>query len=161
MGIGEQGEAITPKVGVAVLLFENTGLDLFMLLGKRLSDHGKGQYSIPGGHVDMMEDLEVSCIREIFEETGLVISNVQKLEKYPYSATKFEETGKHYITLYFTADVVAGTLETKEPEKCEGWCWTNMNELINSPNPIGPLFKPLGKMLNDSDFIEYVKGLTK
>ena len=123
-------------VGVAVLIEDSEGR---ILLGQRKGSHGAGSWSVPGGHIDFGETPEHSCIRETFEETGLVIDNVQKHEV-SYTNVIFEE-GKHYITLFFTADVVDGTLALKEPDKCNGWKWFDLDSLPE------PLFGGLSELL--------------
>ncbi len=71
-----------PLVGVgAVVLNEDK-----ILLVKRLYPPGKGRWSIPGGLVEVGEDLEQAVIRELKEETNLdgtplgVVSVAQYIE---------------------------------------------------------------------------------
>jgi len=72
-----------PLVGVgAVVLNEDK-----ILLVKRLYPPGKGRWSIPGGLVEVGEDLEQAVIRELKEETNLdgiplgVVSVAQYIEE--------------------------------------------------------------------------------
>src|SRR5258707_8005405 len=43
------------------------------MLGQRGSDPMKGEWSLPGGAVDVGETLEAAVAREVFEETRLVV----------------------------------------------------------------------------------------
>ena len=51
----------TPKVGVGILFWRK---DLTILLGKRKGSHGSGQWSLPGGHMDIGESYLDCCKRE-------------------------------------------------------------------------------------------------
>jgi 8-oxo-dGTP diphosphatase len=62
-----------PKVGVGVMIFK----DGKVLLGKRKSSHGDGEYAWPGGHMEYMESFEECAKRETMEETGMQIRNVR------------------------------------------------------------------------------------
>jgi 8-oxo-dGTP diphosphatase len=70
----------TKKVGagVGVMIFS----DGKILLGKRHSDpqkadselHGEGTWTMPGGKLDFGESFEQGACREVFEETGIKLS---------------------------------------------------------------------------------------
>lgn len=123
-----------PKVGVGVML-RNDGK---ILLGKRKNAHGEGSWSFPGGHLEFKESWEACAKREVFEETGLEIKNLQFA-----TATNdiFEKEGKHYITIIIIADYAVGELQLKEPDKCEAWEWFSWENLPE------PLFVPIQNLL--------------
>ena len=56
-----------PIVGVAAVLF----LGDSVLLARRDKEPGKGQWSLPGGAVELGETLEEALKREVFEETSI------------------------------------------------------------------------------------------
>jgi mutator protein MutT len=58
-----------PIVGVGALLI----CDGKILLEKRKNEPGKGKWSIPGGLVELGEDVEQTVVREVKEETGLEV----------------------------------------------------------------------------------------
>ena len=68
--------------------------DTFLLVRRSSSDVGSGVYEMPGGSVDEGEELAGAAVRELMEETGIVISPDQ-LE--PLGIFEFHnvETGKH------------------------------------------------------------------
>jgi ADP-ribose pyrophosphatase YjhB (NUDIX family) len=60
---------IVPLVGVGVLLIRDHSL----LLVKRKYDPDAGYWSIPGGHLDLGEKVQIAAEREGFEETGFKV----------------------------------------------------------------------------------------
>lgn len=100
-----------------------------VLLGKRISSHGTGEYAWPGGHMEHMESFEGCAKREVREETGIEIKNVRfvrlmNLKQY---------APKHYVDIGLAADWESGEPQVMEPEKCEGWAWYALDAL---PEPL-------------------------
>ncbi len=61
-----------PSVTVDIVVFGyDGGKQLKMLLIRRGSDPYKGHWALPGGFVDLDEDLEQAAFRELEEETGV------------------------------------------------------------------------------------------
>lgn len=105
-----------PMVGVAVIVVK----DGKVLLGKRLNSHGAGAWAFPGGHLEFGETVEDCAKREVFEETGLAVTNL-KFES--LTNDLFEKEEKHYITLFVRGEYVSGEAIVKEPDKCLKWEW--------------------------------------
>ena len=59
-----------PVVGVGAVVLDD---DNRVLLVKRAHEPLKGEWSLPGGAVELGETLEAAVLREILEETGLII----------------------------------------------------------------------------------------
>jgi 8-oxo-dGTP diphosphatase len=120
---------IRPGVGVVVILkYQNN-----VLLGKRKGAHGEGDWAFPGGHLELNESIEECGKREVFEETGIDLSNITPSCK-GYTNDIFATEKKHYITLY--NEYILDILQTpilKEPEKCFEWKWYDVNNL---PEPL-------------------------
>lgn len=119
-------------VGVGVLIKKNNKI----LLGKRVSKHGKGTWSPPGGKLDEGESFEACAKREVKEECGIDIDNVKFLT---CTNNIFSEEGVHTITLFMTADYVSGEPQVLEPDKLQDWRWFE-----NLPEP---LFLPVINLL--------------
>ena len=115
-----------PAVGVATIVIKNKKI----LLGKRLNSHRAGAWAFPGGHLELNESIEDCAKREVFEETGLLIKNLQRAA---FTNDIFEEEKKHYVTLFVVSEYDSGNLQLKEPDKCEKWDWFNWNEF---PEPL-------------------------
>jgi 8-oxo-dGTP diphosphatase len=121
-----------PKVGVAILVVK----DGQALLGKRKNAHGEGQWASPGGHLEFGETIETCVKRELMEETGLVpLSQKQG----PWTNDLFGP--KHYITCWVFVPEFEGTVELKEPHKCEVWGWFDWDDLPE------PLFLPMQNLI--------------
>jgi 8-oxo-dGTP diphosphatase len=58
-----------PVLGVGAVMFDGDQV----LLVKRAHEPLKGQWSLPGGAVEVGETLEAAVIREVAEETGLEV----------------------------------------------------------------------------------------
>jgi 8-oxo-dGTP diphosphatase len=110
-----------PRVGIAVMIFK----DGKVLLGKRKGSHGEGEYASPGGHLEYMESFAGCAIREVREECGLEITNIRFLMLANILAYK----PKHYVHITLLADWKSGEPEVREPDKCEGWQWYDVNKL--------------------------------
>jgi mutator protein MutT len=59
-----------PLVAAAAILTRDDGK---ILLVKRGEDPGKGLWGLPGGYVEIDETIEQALVRELREETGLVM----------------------------------------------------------------------------------------
>ena len=122
------------KVGTGVMIFK----DGKVLIGKRKSKLGEGDYSFPGGHLEHSE-LIVDCIkRETMEECGVLIKNVKFLSV----ANIRDYPPRHYIGFGFTAELLSGEPKVMEPDKLVNWEWYDLNELPE------PLFIPTKIMID-------------
>jgi ADP-ribose pyrophosphatase YjhB (NUDIX family) len=88
-----------PTVGVAVVLLEDAGL----LLGRRKD----GGWCIPCGHVEWDESVEQAAIREMQEETGLVVS----LQGIVAVRSNFHDTENQTVGVWYRGKHEAGTLQ--------------------------------------------------
>jgi len=110
-----------PKVGVGVIVVKEGKV----LLCERLSSHGAGTYSIPGGHMEFGESFEDTARREVEEETGLKDILVKDL----VCVSNDRVYEKHFITIGMLADWTSGEPVAMEPEKARNWAWYAPEEL--------------------------------
>lgn len=128
-----------PKVGVGVLLIKGRQL----LLGLRHGSHGSGTWHPPGGHIEYGEAVEQTAIREVAEETGITI---HQLQQGSWTNDVFVEEKKHYITVYMISRNFSGEAKVLEPDKCSQWQWFDYQDLPS------PLFLPLRNLIETGEF---------
>ena len=104
-----------PQVGTAIILTK----DNKVLLMKRKGSHSPGTWSTPGGHLDFGETLEGCAAREAKEEVGVEVVDIRFRA---VTNDVFEETGKHYITVWLEGKAVGGPFIASNGEVEEiGW----------------------------------------
>jgi len=111
------------KTGIGVILYR----DGKILMGKRINSHAP-KFSIPGGHLEVGETFEESAIREVKEETGILIRN-PKVIAVTNNLETYEQEKLHYVSVILLATDFSGEAKTNEPNKCEAWNWYNPNNL--------------------------------
>ena len=95
-----------PIVGVGAIIIQNGKI----LLEKRKNDPGRGKWSIPGGIVELGESLEQTVIREVQEETGLVVDAPELIDVVGQAA--LDESGKvkyHFVIVDYLVKLKGGT----------------------------------------------------
>jgi len=129
-----QGLGPRPHIGLGIYILNDKGE---VLLGKRKGSHGSGQYAPPGGHLEFGETFEEAARKEIEEETGLRIENIELF--YVDNNLEYIETDrKHYVTLSFKTKHLGGEPQLREPEKCESWEWYSPSK---PPSPLAEFAK--------------------
>ena len=117
---------LAPLVGVGTMILR----DGKVLLGRRKGSHGAESFGWAGGHLKFGETLEQGAIREVSEETGLVVSSLKLL-----CISNIIDYGKHYLDIEFLAEVEPGQPQVLEPHRVESWDWYSFEDLPS------PLFK--------------------
>jgi ADP-ribose pyrophosphatase YjhB (NUDIX family) len=122
-------------VGVGVFIFNEKSELLLMKRGPK-SKNEIGAWIVPGGTVDFGETLREAAIREVREELAVDIEITDQLPAYE---VLLPEESQHWVTNVFSAKIISGTPEIKEPEKCEALGWFSLNAL---PSPIARASTP-------------------
>ncbi|CAG8885844.1 unnamed protein product [Penicillium egyptiacum] len=99
-----------PKVGVSVFVRNNGGK---FVLGKRLGSTGAGTWALPGGHLEFGESLETCAAREVLEETGLVVQDLQFLT---VVNSVMHTEGRHYAVVFFGGYISEKDGEAYQPQ---------------------------------------------
>ncbi|KAK3717375.1 hypothetical protein LTR37_005764 [Vermiconidia calcicola] len=149
--------ASPPRVGIGVFVFKSRD-DPRFCFGLRKGSHGSGTWSLPGGHLEYGESFERCAVREIAEETGLEIEDVQFLTAVN---TPFSQESVHYVTILMTAyakaeadgaipepKILIVIVQLLEPDKCEEWRWCSLREMIRMHDlESDRLFEPLSSLI--------------
>jgi len=93
-----------PHIGVTadVVLFARVAGDLHVLLIERGQHPYKGRWALPGGFVELDEDLEEAARRELGEETGVLLRQ-GILEELGAYGTPGRDPRMRIVTIAFTA----------------------------------------------------------
>lgn len=98
-----------PIVGVGALILQGGRL----LLVKRGSQPGLGKWSIPGGLVELGENVRDAMVRETREEVGLEVEAVRLIDVFDsITRDEKEDVQYHFVVVNFFVRVVGGSLQT-------------------------------------------------
>ena len=121
-----------------------------VLMSLRTTSHGAGTYQFPGGHLEYMESFEDCARREVREECGIEIDNVE----FAYVANMQAFAPKHFVHIGVRADWKSGEPQQLEPEKSGPWIWYPLDRL---PNPLNVYAKlQLISMTDSTRFFDAV-----
>ena len=98
-----------PIVGVGAVIFDEAGR---VVLVKRRHEPLAGQWSLPGGTLDLGETLEAGVAREVLEETGLVVDVGPVADV--FDRILVDEDGRvhfHFVLVDYLCAPRAGTLQ--------------------------------------------------
>lgn len=115
-----------PIVAVGALVLQDRNI----LLVRRVNEPGKGKWSIPGGTVELGESLKDAVIREVYEETGLVVEVSELLDV--VEVIRKDNAGNivfHYVILDYLAKPVGGTL--RAASDASDVIWVSVDEVMN------------------------------
>jgi 8-oxo-dGTP diphosphatase len=112
-----------PIVGVGAVVVDRGRV----LLVRRGREPLKGQWSIPGGMVELGEDLPRAIRRELFEETGLRVKPITVLEVFDRILLKRGRVRFHYVIVDFACRKTGGRLEPSSDVLDA--CWARRQEL--------------------------------
>ena len=107
-----------PIVGVGAIIIHNGKI----LLEKRKNDPGKGKWSVPGGLVELGENIEETVLREVKEETNLEVENPQHVDVVTH--VSLDKNGKikyHFVIIDYLVKVKRGTLKAASDAEKLQW----------------------------------------
>ena len=109
----------TPLVGVGVVVFNESKQ---VLLVKRSNEPSKGLWAIPGGSVELGEQVRETAIREVHEECNVNIELSDLLGVVDLiMKDKNEKVQYHYILIDYLANYLSGELCPQSDVSEAGW----------------------------------------
>jgi 8-oxo-dGTP diphosphatase len=108
---------LTPLVGVGAVVVEAGRV----LLVKRGREPLKGQWSLPGGLIEVGESLEAGIAREVKEETGLDVEPVELIELLDRIHREGERVRFHYVIADYLCRVKSGALQAASDAEDVRW----------------------------------------
>lgn len=106
----EYPEAPIAGVGAVIVRDHPDGRKQVLLI-RRAHEPLKGEWSLPGGAVELGETLHAAICREVLEETGLIVEPIDTLLALDRIAR--DDAGRvryHYVLVDFLCRVVGGSL---------------------------------------------------
>jgi len=107
-----------PLIGVGAIIIDRGRA----LLVRRATEPLKGEWSIPGGMLELGEKLRDGIAREVLEETGLIVEVGEVLDVFDSIFPDAEgKTQYHYVLIDFVCHPTAGTLQASSDVSDAKW----------------------------------------
>jgi len=115
-----------PAVTTDIVIFTVRDKQLKLLLIMRGGEPFKGKWALPGGFIELDEDLETGARRELAEETG--VSGVYLEQLYTYGAVD-RDPRERVITVAYSALIPSDKIVLQAATDAEAVGWFSMDEL--------------------------------
>jgi 8-oxo-dGTP diphosphatase len=115
-----------PMVTADAAVFDVSGDKVKLLLINRLKDPFKGKWALPGGFVDIDEELQDAAARELEEETGL--GGVQLEQVYTFGTCGRDPRGR-VISVTFMGLVTEGNTKVQGGDDAAKAQWFDIERL--------------------------------
>ncbi|MGC4192080.1 MAG: NUDIX domain-containing protein [Thermomicrobiales bacterium] len=115
-------------VAVHILIRQD---DRVLLLRRFNTGYEDGNYSLVAGHLDGNEEVVQAAIRETSEEAGIVVApSAMKV-----AAVMHRQSDTERIDFFLETWEWTGTIENREPDKCDELAWFPINTLPSNTVP--------------------------
>jgi len=92
-----------------------------VVLIRRGTEPLKGQWSLPGGMLELGESLVAGVVREVREETGLVVEPVELVELLDRIHRESDRVRYHYVIADYLCRVTGGALQAASDADAVRW----------------------------------------
>jgi 8-oxo-dGTP diphosphatase len=124
---------LSPLVGVGAVIVHGGRV----LLVRRGTEPLRGQWSLPGGLVEVGEALTAALVREVREETGLMVEAVELVELLDRIYREGDRIRYHYVIADYLCRVVGGSLQAASDASDVRWVqraeWNSHSALSLDP----------------------------
>lgn len=124
---------LSPLVGVGAIVVDRGRV----LLVRRGTEPLRGQWSLPGGLVEVGEALAAALVREVNEETGLEVKVVELIELLDRIHREDGRVRFHYVIADYLCKVVGGSLRAASDADEVRWVeraeWNSHGALVLDP----------------------------
>jgi len=137
---------VAPVVAVAAAVISGKGL----LLVRRASEPGRGKWSLPGGVVRLGERLREAVVREVLEETGLLVEVLDVLDV--VEVIRRDEEGRvryHYVIVDYVARPISGQLRPATDALDARWVGIDEALSMDITRPLRRLLEKHGDRLRE------------
>ena len=122
-----------PLLGVGAVVVHKERV----LLVRRGHEPLKGQWSLPGGLLEVGESLEAAVVREVEEETSLQVRAVELIELLDRIHRDGDRIRYHYVIADYLCLVVGGDLRAASDAEAVRWVeraeWNSHSALVLDP----------------------------
>jgi 8-oxo-dGTP diphosphatase len=127
----------TPLIGVGAVIVDQDRV----LLVRRGREPLRGQWSLPGGLVEVGESLHDAVQREVEEETGLRVKPLELVELLDRILRVGTRVRFHYVIADYLCTVAGGTLKAASDADDVRWVehaeWNSHSALVIDPVTLG------------------------
>ncbi len=107
----------TPLLGVGAVIIH----DARVLLVRRGTEPLKGHWTLPGGMLELGEALLAGVVREVREETGLIVEPVELIELLDRIHREGQRVRYHYVIADYLCRVTGGELGAASDAAAVRW----------------------------------------
>lgn len=130
-------------------LYDDGGVPQVLLV-MRKQDPFKGMWSLPGGFLDMEEELEECAARELYEETGVDLAGEGSLRQAYTKGKVCRDPRDRIISVVYTAVVDRFEHQTCANDDAEQVAWFRMDDLPSlAADHLETIRKTLGEVYHD------------
>ncbi len=122
-----------PLIGVGAVVVDGERV----LLVRRGHEPLKGRWSLPGGLIELGEELEAAVIREVREETGLLVQPLELIELLDRIHREGDRIRYHYVIADYLCRVTGGKLQAASD--ADEVRWAAHEELTSSGLALDPI----------------------